>query len=96
MTEKEISVYEIEKARNLILGLLFDLIGMFSFSIPFLGEFSDIIWAPLSGLLMVWMYKGSMGKIGGIFSFLEEIIPFTDFIPSFTFAWIYKYIIKKQ
>lgn len=96
MTEKEIHIYEVEKARNLVLGLLFDLIGMFSFSIPFLGEFSDVVWAPISGLLMVWMYKGTMGKIGGVFSFLEEIFPFTDIIPSFTLAWIYKYIIRKK
>lgn len=96
MTEQQISIYEVEKARNLILGLLFDLIGMLSFSIPFLGEFSDVIWAPVSGLLMVWMYKGTMGKVGGLFSFVEEIFPFTDFIPSFTLAWIYKYIIRKK
>jgi hypothetical protein len=30
------------------------------------------------------MYKGNKGKIAGIISFLEEIIPFLDVIPSFT------------
>jgi hypothetical protein len=25
--------------------------------------------------------------LGGAFSFLEEIIPFTDIIPTFTLAW---------
>jgi hypothetical protein len=25
--------------------------------------------------------------IGGVLNFLEEIIPFTDIIPSFTIAW---------
>ena len=83
------------KTRDLFLGILFDSIGMLSFSIPLIGEFSDVIWAPLSGLLMVWMYKGNLGKFGGIFSFVEEIIPFTDFIPTFTLAWIYKYVFKK-
>ena len=82
------------KSRDLVLGLLFDAIGMMSFSIPLLGEFSDVIWAPVSGLLMVWMYKGRAGKIGGMFSFLEELIPFTDIIPSFTLMWIYKYLLK--
>ena len=84
------------KSRNLILGIVFDAIGMLSFSIPFLGEFSDVIWAPMAGFLMTWMYKGTVGKVGGIFTFLEEIIPFTDFIPSFTMTWIYYYLIKKE
>ncbi|RYG35051.1 MAG: hypothetical protein EOO01_31785, partial [Chitinophagaceae bacterium] len=84
-----------KKQRDLILGLLFDAIGMFSFAIPFIGEFSDVVWAPVSGLLMAWMYKGTKGKIMGAFSFLEELFPFTDIIPSFTLMWIYTYIIKK-
>jgi len=84
------------KTRNLILGLLFDGIGMLSFTIPGIGEFSDVIWAPLAGFLMTWMYKGTVGKVAGIFTFLEEILPFTDVIPSFTLTWIYTYLIKKQ
>jgi hypothetical protein len=40
------------------------MIGMLSFTVPFL-EFSDVIWAPLAGYLMTWMYKGTLGKIGG-------------------------------
>ena len=94
---EEIQKEEIgNKNRNLILGIAFDAIGMLSFSIPYLGEFSDVIWAPLAGFLMTWMYKGTVGRVGGIFTFLEEIIPFTDFIPSFTLTWIYNYYIKKE
>ena len=84
------------KNRNLFLGIVFDAIGMLSFSIPYLGEFSDVIWAPMAGFLMTWMYKGKVGKIAGIFTFLEEIIPFTDIIPSFTLTWIYTYLIRKK
>lgn len=83
------------KLRNLFLGIIFDGIGFLSLLIPFLGEFSDVIWAPLSGLLIAWMYKGVLGKIGGVFSFTEEILPFFDFIPTFTILWIYKYLLKK-
>ena len=82
--------------RDLILGLLFDGIGMLSFSIPLIGEFSDVVWAPIAGFLMTWMYKGRIGKVAGVFAFLEEIIPFTDVIPSFTLTWIYNYWIKKK
>ena len=84
------------KSRDLILGILFDVIGMLSFTVPFIGEFSDVIWAPLAGFLMTWMYKGTIGKVGGTIAFLEEILPFTDFIPTFTLTWIYTYLIKKQ
>ena len=84
------------KNRDLALGLLFDVIGMLSFTIPGIGEFLDVIWAPLAGFLMTWMYKGAMGKVAGIFTFLEEIVPFTDIIPSFTLMWIYNYLIRKQ
>jgi len=95
--ENEVKLEKISnKNRNLILGILFDSIGMLSFVIPGIGEFSDVVWAPIAGFLMTQMYKGSVGKVGGIFTFLEEIIPFTDVIPSFTLTWIYNYWIKKE
>ena len=83
------------KTRKLLLGLLFDAIGMLSFTIPMIGEFSDVVWAPIGGYLMTKMYKGNTGKVAGIIEFLEELIPFTDFIPTFTLTWIYAYYIKK-
>lgn len=84
------------KFKDLALSLLFDTIGMMSFSIPFIGEFSDVIWAPISGWIMLKMYKGTQGKVAGIFSFLEELLPATDVIPTFTIMWFYKYYIKKN
>ena len=95
-TEIQIQEYANQKKKHLVLGIVFDLIGMLSFTIPLIGEFSDVIWAPLAGFLMTWMYKGKVGKIAGVFTFLEEIIPFTDIIPSFTLTWIYTYLIKKK
>jgi hypothetical protein len=85
-----------EKNRKLILAVLFDAIGMLSFTIPIIGEFSDVVWAPLAGFLMTWMYKGSLGKVAGAVTFIEEILPFSDFVPTFTLTWVYNYIIKKQ
>ncbi|QCX39530.1 hypothetical protein FF125_14180 [Aureibaculum algae] len=79
----------------LALSILFDAIGMLSFAIPGIGEFSDVIWAPISALLVFKMYQGAVGKIGGMVSFIEEIVPGLDFIPTFTLTWIYKYVIKK-
>ena len=80
----------------LALSILFDAVGMLSFAIPGIGEFSDVIWAPISALLVYKMFKGTVGKIGGMVSFLEEIIPGLDFIPTFTLTWIYQYAIKKD
>ena len=78
------------------ISILFDVIGMLTYAVPFLGEFADVVWAPISGILMMWLYKGSIGKVGGIFSVIEELLPGMDFIPTFTLAWIYKYVINKN
>ncbi len=72
----------------LALCVLLDIIGYASFSVPLLGEFADLIWAPLSGLIFYRLFGGKAGFFGGIFSFVEEILPFTDFIPTFTIAWL--------
>ncbi|MBP1224988.1 hypothetical protein [Flavobacterium sp. 1355] len=91
---KEDVITKDDMIQKLLLGLLFDGIGMISFSIPFLGEFSDVIWAPIAALIMGRMYKGRVGKVAGVLTFLEEIIPFTDIVPSFTLTWIYTYFIQ--
>jgi len=94
--KSEITTQDPDKMRKLYLGLLFDAIGMLSFTIPFVGEFSDVIWAPLSGVILARMYKGRKGVFGGIFSFIEEAIPFTDVIPTFTLMWLYTYYFNKK
>jgi hypothetical protein len=85
-----------KKQAKLVLGILFDLIGMMSYIIPGLAEIIDVVWAPVSGLLLAKMYKGNVGKVAGVFGFLEEIIPGTDIIPTFTITWIYTYVISKK
>lgn len=85
-----------DRIKKLLLGLLFDGIGMISFSIPLLGEFSDVIWAPIAAFLMAKMYKGRVGRVAGILTFVEEILPITDIIPSFTITWIYTYYFQKS
>lgn len=86
-----------KKYKLLFVGILLDGIGMLSFVIPFLGEFFDILWAPLSAYILYKMYKGIEGQIGSLVSFVEEAGIFgTDFIPTFTLTWIYKYLIKRK
>lgn len=77
---------------SLALCILLDAVGMATYLIPAFGEFGDIIWAPLSGLIFYKLFGGRFGMVGGVLSFLEEIIPWTDIIPSFTIA----YFIRKN
>lgn len=84
------------KYRNLILGLLLDAIGMVSFAIPGVGEFSDVVWAPIAGWCMTRMYKGKLGQTAGIIAFVEELVPGLDVIPTFTLTWLYAYIVSKK
>lgn len=76
------------KNKKLALSLLFDAIGF----IPFI----DLIWAPVSAYLMTQMYKGNKGKIAGAISFIEQILPGLDFIPTFTLMWLYTYVFKTK
>jgi hypothetical protein len=93
---QDLKVVEDNRIQKLIIGLVLDGIGTISFSIPLLGEFSDIIWAPIAAFIMSRMYKGRVGRAAGILTFVEEILPFTDVIPSFTITWIYTYFFQKQ
>lgn len=85
-----------DKYRLLKRGIALDLIGMISILVPFIGPFFDLLWAPYAAGQMQKMYKGYKGKVASVFVFLEEILPFTDIIPSFTFMWCYTFLWKKQ
>ena len=80
------------KITKFILGFCFDALGYVSFIVPLF----DIIWAPLSGYLMTQMYDGKKGKIAGVLVFIEEALPFSDVIPTFTIMWIYSYYFDKR
>ena len=84
------------KIGKLILSIIFDLVGMLSYIIPGIAETTDVIWAPISGMLLVAMYKGTTGKVAGVIGTLEELIPFTDIIPTFTITWFYKNYLDKK
>ena len=85
-------VKERQAPPGILLCILMDAIGYLSFAVPGLGEFSDIIWAPISGFVFYKLFGGRFGLTGAILNFAEEILPFTDFIPSFSIAWLIKYI----
>lgn len=77
--------------------IIMDLLGCVSFVIPGIGEFSDIIWAPLSAFIFLKTFGGRFGVFGAVLDFVEEALPFTDIIPSFTIAYFLKrHILKKH
>ena len=76
---------------TLIFCLLMDLIGSASFFIPGIGEWFDLLWAPLSAFIFYKTFGGKLGKLGSVISFVEEILPYTDIIPTFTLGYFYKH-----
>jgi len=72
---------------NIGICVLLDLVGMATYIFPAMGEFVDVIWAPISGYIFLKLFGGRLGAIGSVLNFLEEVMPFTDIIPSFTIAW---------
>lgn len=84
------------KYKKLAIGLAFDAVGYVSFVIPGIGEFTDVVWAPVSAWLMTKLYKGKPGKIGAVISLIEEAAPGLDVIPTFTLMWLYTYVYKKE
>lgn len=87
---------KIQKKKLLVKSLIYDAIGMASASVPLVGPFLDLLWAPYAAKKMTQMFPGKKGKLASIIVFLEEILPFTDVIPTFTLMWLYTYVWKKE
>ena len=71
------------------LCILIDAIGVLSYFIPGIGEWVDTVWAPISAYLFSLLFGGTKGVV---IAFLEEALPFTDIIPTFTIT----YFIRKR
>lgn len=82
-----------KKRKDLMKSLAIDALGMATYLIPALGEAADIVIAPIVSILIYAVHRTTFGAIAG---FLEEIIPFTDIIPSATIIWVYRYFWKKE
>ena len=84
------------KYKKLALGIFLDALGYVSYIFPGLGEFTDIIWAPLSAWIMTKLYKGKPGKVAAVVNFIEEALPGFDAIPTFTLMWLYTYVFHSK
>lgn len=73
-----------KKYRKLIKCILLDAIGMVSYAVPVI----DLIWAPIAAAISYRMFGEKRGKYTALITFIEEILPATDIIPSFTIFWV--------
>ena len=76
-----------QKNTSLLFCIVMDLIGYATYAVPVLGEVADLFWAPVSAFIFFRTFGGWKGAFGGVFNFIEEILPGLDFIPSFTLMW---------
>ena len=77
-----------DPSRKLLASLAIDFLGNMSFALPGLGELADVMWAPVSATLLSELYGEKSPNVKYI-GLAEEILPFTDFIPTATLAWYY-------
>lgn len=73
---------------SLLFCVLMDMIGYATYAIPLFGELADIIWAPFSAAIFYACFGGWKGALGGLGNLIEELLPGTDLIPSFTIMWL--------
>jgi len=79
-----------DMASRLLVCLTIDMIGSSSYLLPIVGEAFDLTWAPIQALAVSAMFDHVMPSLKYI-AFVEEILPFTDIIPSATMGWIRQY-----
>lgn len=75
------------KYKKLIKCLLLDAVGMASLAIPVVGPFIDVVWAPVAATISYKMFGEKKGKYTSLITFIEELLPATDIVPSFTIFW---------
>lgn len=88
--------YQNDKYLRLAAAIALDVVGMLTFLVPALGEFGDLIWAPIAAAASLALFGGRTGIVGGAFTFVEEVLPGTDVVPSLTLTWVYKYVVRGE
>jgi hypothetical protein len=83
-----------KKQPSLSLCIILDIIGCAAIIAPGIGEIFDVIWAPVSSVLFLILF-GRKATFGAVFSFVEEVIPGVNMIPTFTIAWVVRYFANK-
>lgn len=97
-SQQVLAHFEKRKRTHLLASIALDVLGMASYGIPFFAELTDLIFAPIYGLLIFIMYRRRTlsGLAGGIVGTIEEWFPGTDVMPTATIMWIYTYIFTRN
>jgi hypothetical protein len=90
MTNELLKKYNRTKYLKLLSAIVIDIVGLLSYSIPVFGESGDMIWGPISGLLIFLLFPHQ--KKMAIMGVVEELIPLTDFVPTACIAWVLDYV----
>lgn len=82
---------------KLLASVLIDLAGNISYIGNLIGliggEITDSVFAPISAMLVYLLYRNeTIAWINGI----EEILPYTDIIPTATIGWFYERFRSKR
>mmetsp|Transcript_6314 Transcript_6314/g.17624 ORF Transcript_6314/g.17624 Transcript_6314/m.17624 type:complete len:554 (-) Transcript_6314:30-1691(-) len=76
---------------KLAVSLFIDLVGSSSYLLPVVGEGLDIAWAPIQTVLIMAMYNTVTPNLKYV-SFIEEILPFTDIVPTATIGFLCEFV----
>ena len=82
-----------ERKPSLLFCIVMDALGAATYLWPLLGESFDIAFAPISAIVYYFAFGRKKAIIGASVNFIEELLPFTDIIPTFTISW---FLVKKQ
>ena len=84
------------RSPSLVFCIVMDLIGMATYAVPVIGEVADFVWAPVSAVIFFISFGGWKGAVGGTGNLLEELLPGTDIVPSFTIMWFSQRLNTKE
>ena len=77
-----------QRTPSLLFCIIMDVLGCATYLLPGIGESFDIAFAPVSAIIYFFAFRGMRGIIGGSINFIEELLPGTDIIPTFTITWL--------
>jgi len=74
----------IKSFAKLLASIGLDILGNATYLIPAVGEYGDVVFAPASAVMVRMMYNAN--GIAAV-NLVEELLPFTDIVPTATIAW---------
>ncbi|HSN66804.1 MAG TPA: hypothetical protein VLS94_09190 [Fusibacter sp.] len=82
------------KNMKLVAAVIIDLVGLTTYVVPGAAEGGDMVWGPISGFLIYMLFpnRRRMALMGAV----EEMLPFTDFVPTAYLAWRLDYVKDKN